>query len=148
MPGRRKKSVAEPLVVLIDTSFLVAILDPRDDLHDEAIELAAELHRRSARLVTADAVLLELGAYFARTPLREEAGRTIALLRESPGWEVLALDRPTLLRAEERYRHHRDKSWSLTDCFLMQVLDARGIRDVATSDHHFAQAGYRVLLGA
>ena len=39
-----------------------------------------------------------------------------------------------------------DKSWSLTDCISFAVMEAHGISDVLTCDHHFAQAGFRVLL--
>jgi hypothetical protein len=122
------------------------MLDPRDDFHEVATDLAKELDEDAAPLVTADAVFLELCAYFARGPLRSEAVRWVEVIRASPGWEVLPLDRPTLARAEDRYRRHADKTWSLTDCFLMEVLDARGTNEVATTDHHFEQAGYRALL--
>jgi uncharacterized protein len=37
-------------------------------------------------------------------------------------------------------------SWSLTDCISFEVMRARGISDALTGDHHFAQAGFRVLL--
>jgi hypothetical protein len=47
-----------------------------------------------------------------------------------------------------RYRAHPDKGWSLTDCLNMEAMLDHGVTDVATSDHHFAQAGFRTLMSA
>ncbi len=49
-------------------------------------------------------------------------------------------------RAEERYRRHADKSWSLTDCHAMEVASERRIRDIATTDVGYEQAGFERLL--
>jgi hypothetical protein len=35
---------------------------------------------------------------------------------------------------------------SLTDCSSMNAMDAQGIREVLTNDHHFEQDGYVVLI--
>ncbi len=131
--------------VLIDTSYLVAVLDPRDRLHVAALALARELAEEDARLVTTDAILLELANYFARSSLRAHAIEWIAAIRGG-GWEIVPLDARRLARAEARYRRHADKTWSLTDCHAMDVASERSIRDVATLDSGFEQAGFRRLL--
>ena len=51
-------------------------------------------------------------------------------------------------RAEARYRAHPDKGWSLTDCLSMEAMLDHGVTEVATSDYHFAQAGFRTLMSA
>jgi predicted nucleic acid-binding protein len=45
------------------------------------------------------------------------------------------------------YGQRADKSWSLTDCISFAVMEARGIRQALTADHHFTQAGFVALLG-
>jgi predicted nucleic acid-binding protein len=132
--------------VFADTAFFVALLDPRDSLNEEAIALAERLARDGARMVTTDAILLETANYCARGPLRKHAGRWIAELRADPGWNIIPLDRPVLLRAEGRYVKHADKSWSLTDCHTMEAMRLRRTRDIATTDRGFSQAGFRCLL--
>ncbi len=131
--------------VLVDTSYLVAVLDPRDRLHAPALRLARELAEENARLVTTDAILLELANYFARSPLRVHAIEWIGAIR-SGGWEIAPVDARRLSRAEERYRRHADKTWSLTDCHAMEVASERKVREVATTDAGFEQAGFRRLL--
>ena len=46
----------------------------------------------------------------------------------------------------ELYASRPDKSWSLTDCISFCVMRELGITDVLTTDRHFSQAGFHVLL--
>ena len=45
-----------------------------------------------------------------------------------------------------RYHRRPDKSYSLTDCISMNEMDALHIRRILTSDRHFEQEGYEILL--
>lgn len=132
--------------VFVDTACLIALLDPRDALNGPALELAETLGSERARLVSSDAILIELANFFCRTALRSEAIEWIGTLRAAGGWEITGIDRPLLARAEALYGRHRDKHWSLTDCLSMELMRSRRIRDAATSDRGFEQAGFRALL--
>ncbi len=134
------------MTVFVDTAHFVALLDRRDRLHDRAVELTRELARQARPLVTSDGVLVELGNYFARGPLRAASIDWIYALRGAEGWEIEAWSSATVARAEALYRAHPDKTWSLTDCASMELMRDRRIRDVATTDRGFAQAGFRTLL--
>jgi uncharacterized protein len=39
-----------------------------------------------------------------------------------------------------------DKQWSLVDCSSFVVMQEHQVTDVLTTDHHFQQAGFQVLL--
>ena len=132
--------------VLVDSGYLVALLDPRDNLNARALAVAKSLADDGVAMVTTDAVVLEVANYFARGPLRAHAAKWIRALRTGQGWEVVPVERALLLRAEDRYARHGDKNWSLTDCHSMELLRARGLREVATADGGFEQAGFRCLL--
>jgi len=132
--------------VLVDTAYLVALLDPRDHLNGRAVALAGKLAEERAGLVTTDAVVLEFANYFARSPLRGHAAKWIAAFRADPGWDIAPVERDLLGRAEIRYARHLHKSWSLTDCHSMELMRERRIREVATTDIGFEQAGFRCLL--
>ena len=132
--------------VLVDSAYLVALLDPRDNFNAAAVTLAAELADQGAALLTTDAVVLEFANYFARSPLRGHAPRWIAAFRADAGFEIAPLEAVLLRRAESRYARHLDKSWSLTDCHSMELMRERRIREVATTDVGFQQAGFRCLL--
>lgn len=132
--------------VLVDTGFVVALLDPLDGLNARALAVARSLAAKGVPLVTTDAIILEIANYFSRGPLRTECLDWLDVIRASPGWEVLPLDRTLLRRGEARYRRFSDKTWSLTDCISMEVMLERRLRDAAAHDVHFEQAGFRALL--
>jgi len=132
--------------VFVDTAFLIALLRANDTHHHAARNLADSLAKEGPRLVTTDAVLLELGNFFARSSLRTKAIGWIGRVRADDGWTVERLEPALLNRAEERYRRFADKNWSLTDCVSMEVMRHRRIREVASTDRGFSQAGFYVLL--
>ena len=42
----------------------------------------------------------------------------------------------------------RDPEWSLTDCISFAAMRAWDLTEALTADHHFGQAGFKVLLPA
>lgn len=132
--------------VFVDTAYLVGLIDPRDSFQARAREIAAEFGRSGVRAITTDAVLVEVGNYFCASNLRRAAGAWVSTIRADGRWEVVSLDPTTLLAAEARYRRFDDKNWSMTDCISMEVMERRRIREVATSDSGFSQAGFTILL--
>jgi predicted nucleic acid-binding protein len=136
------------LPIFVDTAYLVALLNRRDGLHSRATTLAATWAAHGLELLTTDGVLIELGNFFARSPLRPLAATAIHRIRNTPGWTVDRISAGLLDRAEARYRAHPDKGWSLTDCLSMEAMLDHSATDVATPDHHFKQAGFRTLMSA
>ena len=132
--------------VFVDTAYLVALIDRTDGLHTRARQLAIAFVSDRARLHTSDAILIELADYFCGGPFRRAALEWIDAIRKDGRWDVVPLDRPLLRDAEARYRRYDDKNWSMTDCISMEAMSQRRIREVATADRGFEQAGFRALM--
>jgi predicted nucleic acid-binding protein len=132
--------------VFVDTAFCVALVNPRDSARELALGLAKKFAAMRPNLITTDAVLIEIGNYFCRSSLRIPAIDLVEGIRSNKTWHVEPLSSDVLLRAQSRYRRARDKNWSLTDCISMEVMQARGVREIATTDRGFAQAGFKPLL--
>jgi predicted nucleic acid-binding protein len=130
--------------LFLDTSFVQALLDRRDQYHPRAKSLRPVLDAAS-RVRTTEAVLVEvgnaLGAY-----LREAAVAFIDSCYETDNIEVVPIDTPLLKRAVRLYEMHQDKSWGLTDCLSFLVMRENGLTLAMSSDRHFIQAGFRALL--
>ena len=133
--------------ILIDTGYLVALINRKDSLHSQAQGLARSWQRNRRPLLTTDAVLIEFANFFARSPLRALAASWQRRLRQRlPGWTIERLTPQLLDRAEARYAAHPDKTWSLTDCLSMEVMLDHRATEAATPDRHFVQAGFRILM--
>lgn len=129
-----------------DTNYWVAISHPRDQWHARALDVSRTLVDR--RLVTTEAILIEFLNYFAGYGpyWREQALLRVAVILESQFIEVLPHHAATLVEAMELYGARADKSYSLTDCISMREMRAREIYEVLTSDNHFEQEGFVLLL--
>ena len=76
----------------------------------------------------------------------ERAGRIVDGLRDSPLTTIVEATRADWDRAYRLFRVRKDKDWSFVDCTSIVLCAGLGVAEVLTHDHHFVQAGLRVLL--
>lgn len=129
--------------VFADTSFYIAAASPGDDSHAKA---TAWMKDFQGAVVTTDFVVVELANFFSRAGHRSTFEVIHAYLQTDDRVTVVPASRELLNRGIGLYRGRPDKNWSLTDCISFLVMEDRGIRDAATADQHFAQAGFLPLL--
>lgn len=134
-----------------DTSFFVALLNPKDELHPRAQKLRADL--RPFHLITSEMVLAELLNYFGARgeALRQAATTLVEQLHKAgqskPARATVVVQTPAQFSAAlSTYRAHADKAWSLTDCASYLIMQAESITQVLTHDRHFEQMGFKALL--
>lgn len=100
----------------------------------------------SERIVTSEWVIAELGNYLAEGRNRRLLGSLVRALSAEERVEIVAADHDSFLTGLSLYVRRPDQSWSFTDCTSFCLMKARKIRDALTTDHHFQQAGFTVLL--
>ncbi len=132
--------------VFADTAYWIALASPRDGLHEVAQRKSRELG--PCQLVTTDEVLVEFFAHFRD---KGSEGRRIAVrfaekLMQNPNVEVIPQTRETLRAGIRYFAARADKEYSLTDCISMDTMEREKINEALTSDRHFTQEGFRVLL--
>ena len=88
---------------------------------------------------------MEVADALAKSECRTRIRDFLLHLRQSKGCEVVPATRETLDRALELFHKHADKEWTLTDCVSFVVMRERGVGSALTGDHHFEQAGFKVL---
>jgi hypothetical protein len=133
-------------MVFLDTGFAIALLSPRDQYHTTALHLAAQIRRQRTRVITSDAVLLEIGAALAKLAYRPAAIKLIDGLRADPNVEIMPIDSRLFETAYRLFRERPDKEWSLTDCASFVIMQERRIYQALAADEHFKQAGLTPLL--
>ena len=139
-------NAASARAVFVDTVAWIALFNSRDDLHIAAVERRKDLYRRKTPLLTTEFVLIEVADAFAAPPLRATAIAVLMGLRQEPTLEILPATAALFAAGLALYVARPDKSWSLTDCISLAVMQERGITTAFTADRHFAQAGHQLLL--
>ncbi len=128
---------------LIDTSFVVALVNKRDEDHEKALEFSFDFNRKQT--IITDAILLEIGDSLSRR-FKKECIEAIEGFFESEEVEVIRLNETLFNKAFELYKTHTDKTWGLVDCISFVVMKENNITDALTSDKHFVQAGFCALM--
>ncbi|HXG11123.1 MAG TPA: PIN domain-containing protein [Gemmataceae bacterium] len=130
-------------MILIDTSYFVALLDPRDGLHAHAKAWAAHI---TEPLVVTEHVLWETINFASHPVNRPKVHALVAHVRAEKSYELIPAS-PDLFEAGlDLHARRPDTEWSLTDCISFVVMARRGITRALTYDHHFEQAGFEALL--
>lgn len=127
--------------IFIDTGFIIALVNERDDYHQQALELGDTLE--TSYFVTTDAVLLEIGNGLSRK-YKQEAIQIIEQFIYADNVEIVATSE-LFNNGLEEYKKYRDKQWGLVDCLSFFVMWNKGINKVLTFDKHFKQAGFDII---
>jgi predicted nucleic acid-binding protein len=132
--------------VFLDTAYAIALSSSNDLFHHQAVWLADQLEAAGTRLVTTHAVMLEIGNALSKQRYRPAAIELLDALEADPNVEVIPLSEQLYTRALQLYCERLDKEWGLTDCVSFIVMQDRGIIEALTTDEHFQQAGFQVLM--
>lgn len=132
-----------PPPIFLDTLFVVALVNRRDQYHRQAAELSERFE--GYPFLTTDVVLLEIGNALARG-YKQEAIEIIEEFLNSDETEIIHLTPELFQQAFDLYQTYHDKEWGLIDCVSFVVMRKRGIRQALTFDRHFSQSGFQVLM--
>ena len=132
--------------VFADTGYWVALLNPRDELHDKATKLSKSLN--SVHIVTSEMVLTEFLNDFSKRGdyLRKVATELIDRIHENPNISVIPQTSKQFNQGLELYKNRLDKNWSITDCVSFNLMKEMEIYEALAYDKHFEQAGFKALL--
>jgi len=117
--------LAQLVPVFLDTAFVYAIVNGRDEWHDRAVQWQAKLQRTGAALLTTEFVLMEIGDGLANLRYRLQAAKIIELLRHNPIVEIVPASTQLVEESLGLYRLRSDKDWGLTDCSSFAVMKQR-----------------------
>lgn len=131
--------------VFVDTSFLKALIDERDDFYSQAISVSEKLAENNCLLITTNFVLDE-----SYTLLRVR--KNLASAKKLRELMFNPLNRTKIIRVtsidEAEAWEMFLKPWrglSFTDCTSFAVMKRLDLKEVATFDDHFSKAGFKVL---
>ena len=129
-----------------DSGHWIALLHPRDQMHERAKAVAAGLE--SVAIITTQMALAEALNHLSREGerLRYLAVQMVRGLEDNPDVEIIPQTDTQFRAAVERYASRGDQRWSLTDCASFLVMEERSITEALAYDRDFEQAGFVALL--
>ena len=132
--------------VFADSGHWIALLHPRDQLHERAKALVADLE--SVAVVTTQMALAEALNHLSREggQLRYLAVQMVRELEDNPDVEIIPQTDSQFRAAVQVYSARNDQTWSLTDRASFTVMEERGITEALAYDRDFDQAGFIALL--
>jgi predicted nucleic acid-binding protein len=133
-------------VVFADTGYWVAIIHPRDSLHQAAMALSKQLGQVS--IVTSEMVLVEVLNMFSGRgrQLRRLAANVVREITADATIQIVPQTRQLFEAALKLYQDRNDKDWSLTDCASFVIMQRQKITEALTDDKHYLQMGFKALL--
>jgi len=134
------------LPVFLDTAYVNALVNVRDQWHNAAVQWEERLAVERRRLVTTECVLVEIADGLAAVRFRAQAVQVITTLQASSFVDIIPASSQLFRTALELYRRRADKDWGLTDCVSFVVMSEQSLSEALTTDDHFRQAGFRALL--
>lgn len=132
--------------VFLDSSGLYALADHSDSYHAQAEERVRKLIESGARLVLTDYIVDEACTLTKVRAGSDAALRLLEIVERSRAIDMVWIGVEHFEAAKALFRKHADHGYSFTDCTSFVVMDKLRIRDALTSDHHFVEAGFRILL--
>ncbi len=126
-----------------DTSYFLALLNASDEWHEQAVRCCEE---SQGMLVTTFWVLAEVGDALCESRNRKVFVRLIDSLSAREDVLLLSAGEDDFHQGMNLFRNRLDKNWSLTDCISFAAMAELAIKEALTSDRHFIQAGFHVLL--
>lgn len=132
--------------LFVDTSFWLALFRPQDNEYAVAAAWQRHVVRNRISLATTEAVLWETLNSLASVSTRVTAAELYRRLHAAAGVDVVGFEPHFCRAAVDLYAARHDKGWGVVDCFSFSVMQQRGLSEALTNDHHFAQAGFTVLM--
>ena len=129
-----------------DSGYYIALLNPRDQWHEKAKTVTAQLG--NVRVVTSQMVFVEFLNFMGGRgqQLRESAWSALRDFAENPDVEIVPQSSAPFDSAVDLYNSRPDQRWSLTDCASFLLMDSQNIQEALAYDRDFEQAGFVALL--
>ncbi len=128
--------------IFIDTSFVLALVNEKDQYHQKSLTLSRKY--QESFWLTTEAILLEVGNSLAKN-FKEESLFIIKAFQTSKTVEIIKMKDDLFNKGLDIYEKFSDKDWGLVDCISFSVMWEREVFEVLTFDDDFKQAGFIIL---
>jgi len=132
--------------VLVDTSALLAVANPRDQYHRRAVTAARAHLAAGGRFVGATLVLGELHGHLLQRRGPGPARAVLSALLDDPAYEWVDTSAALVSAAVSGWlERFSDQRFSLTDAVSFELMRSRRMKVAFAFDEDFRTAGFELL---
>ena len=131
-------------MIFVDSGAWIALLDRRDQHHDDAIIIYATSKQQNTRFLTTDYVIDETATWLRYRVNYLVAVEFLDLIESSEGagdLTVAAIDSVLFQEAERLFRQYDTAELSFTDCTSFVVCRSHNVSEAFAFDQHFPMMG-------
>ena len=131
-------------MIFVDSGAWIALLNRRDQHHDDAAAILNNLVQQNVQLLTTDYVIDETVTWLRYRVNHAIAVQFLDLIKSSRATSVLdlvAIDRILFQEAEQLFRQYDTARLSFTDCTSFAVCQQHNISEAFAFDQHFPMMG-------
>lgn len=130
--------------MFVDTGAFLALANPADQYHEEAVRTFAHLQLGKTVFITTNFVLDE-----TYTRIQRKAGLKVAIefgrrLQEDRDLTILTIEKSLEKLAWDIFSHDLQHGFSYTDCTSFALMRRKKMSEAFTFDKHFKAFGWRV----
>lgn len=124
-------------MIILDTSFIVAFYNTRDENHQKAVGLMQDIiNGKYGRLYVTDYIFDEIvTVIFIRLKNLSKTVKIGEIIKKST--ELLEVERPDFENAWEFFKKQKMTTFSFTDCTTLEIMKRKDINNIATFDKDF-----------
>ena len=131
-------------MIFVDSGAWIALLNRRDQHHDDAVVIYTTLKQQKVQLLTTDYVIDETVTWLRYRVNHAIAVQFLDLIESSRAIDVLtlvAIDRILFRAAEQLFRQYDTARLSFTDCTSFAICQQHNISEAFAFDQHFPMVG-------
>lgn len=132
--------------VFMDSAGFLALWDGGDQHHAAAVRVQQDLVRKRCRFVTSEYIVDETATLLLIRHSHQAAADFLQTIENSEALRLEWIGPERFHSAIVLFQRHSDKEWSFTDCVSFTLMRELQIKNAFTTDRHFKQAGFVVLL--
>ncbi|MDE2799397.1 MAG: type II toxin-antitoxin system VapC family toxin [Gemmatimonadota bacterium] len=135
-------------MIFVDSGAWIALLNQRDQYHDDAVVIYNGLKQQRAQLLTTDYVIDETATWLKYRANHQVAVQFLDLVESVEKTGVLTvaeIDNSLFQEAKKLFRQYDSVQLSFTDCTSFAVCQKHNISETYAFDDHFAMMGITVL---
>src|SRR4030042_3734088 len=111
--------------IFLDTGYLIALVNKRDNFHNIAIETSNKYH---GPFLTTQLILIELANSLCLPSQKTLDINIIKRIQNDPLTTIVPFSPDRFEKAFSLFKKRSDKSWGFIDCFSFIVMDELGIK--------------------